>query len=85
MKILRNTEWEPVGWAETFPGLESPAYLFKHKQYGDVVALKVAKWIDVPRDKVYFYNALNHTISVSGRRNMISETSLPNYRVAMAK
>lgn len=83
MKILRNTEWEPIGWVRNFPGIEGPAYLFRHERYGDVVALKVVKWIDVIHDIVYFYDAEHKEISVSGRGNGYSETSLPCYDVAL--
>lgn len=83
MRVLRNTEWDPIGWVDIFPGIEGPAYLFRHKQYGDVVTLKVAKWIDVPHNKVYFYDAEHREVSVSGRGKGYSETSLPAYTVGM--
>lgn len=79
MKILKNTEWEPVAWIENCPGTGQPAFLFRHKQYGDVMALKVVKWIDVASDRVYFYDAQAHEISVSGKGNGYQETSLPKY------
>lgn len=79
MKVLRNTEWEPVAWVENVPGMGTPAYLFRHKQFFDVVALKVVKWIDVTSDVVYFYDAERKEVSVSGIGNGHSETSLPTY------
>lgn len=83
MRVLRNTEWEPIGWVEKFPGIGGPAYLFRHEQYGDVVALKVVKWIDVPHNIVYFYDAEAREVSACGRGKGHSETSLPRYHMAL--
>lgn len=34
-----------------------PAFLFQHKDYGDVLVLNGAKYIDVENDKVFFCDA----------------------------
>lgn len=77
MKILRDTEWEPIAWVDYMPGIEGPAFLFKHKKYGDIQALKVAKWIDVSANIVHFYRACTHEVSVSGKEEGYQETCLP--------
>lgn len=81
MKVMRSTEWEPIAWADNVPGIEGPAYLFCHKKYFDVVALKVAKWIDVTADVVYFYNAEKKEVSDRGRANGYEETTLPRLSI----
>lgn len=81
MKVLRSTEWEPVAWMETFPSMGTPVYVFLNKKYGDVVALKVAKYVDVPHDNVYLYNAQSRSISLSCDETEYQETSLPKYNV----
>lgn len=81
MKVLRSTEWEPVAWMETFPSMGTPVYVFLNKKYGDVVALKVAKYVDVPRDNVYLYDATSRRISLSCGETEYEESSLPMYHV----
>lgn len=54
MKVLRSLEWEPVAWLERMPTMDGPVYLFKHRRWRDVMALKVAKYVDVAADVVYF-------------------------------
>lgn len=56
MKILRDVEWSLLGYddnSKAFNG--TPAIYFKHKQYGDVTALKAAKYILTATNEVYFY------------------------------
>lgn len=71
VKILRSDEWEPlVHWAY-FEPMQGPVYFFRHKRFNDIVALNVAKYIDLVANIVYFYNAEKHEVSVShsGRSN----------------
>lgn len=80
MKILRSSEWEPVFWVKQFPGL-GPAYVFRNKRYGDVLALKVAKYVDVAADDTYVYDADNRIISYRADGSETSEITLPTLRV----
>lgn len=57
----------------------TPVYVFLNKKYGDVVALKVAKYVDVPHDNVYLYDAQRRSISLSCGKTEFQETSLPKY------
>lgn len=58
MKILRSTEWEPVGFQEEFSFSDhQPVFFFRHRKYEDIVALNVAKYVDVMNNIVYFFNA----------------------------
>lgn len=69
MKVLRSLEWEPVAWIDNMPTMDTPVYLFKHRRWRDVIALKVAKYVDVTADVVYFYDAINHEVSVRGKNS----------------
>lgn len=83
MKILRSSEWEPAFWIGNFPGV-GPAYVFKNKKYGDIVALKVAKYVDVAADNTYVYDAVNRIISFRFKDSETSEAVLPTLRVSEA-
>lgn len=79
MKILRDTEYTPIGRLDWFEPMQSPVYMFKHKKYGDVVALNEAKFIIVSANIVYYYNAYNGIVSVSKslKEHSSSETPIP--------
>lgn len=57
MKILRDTEWKPVGFEESFSLLNGPAFFFQHRKHGDIVATRMAKYVDVSNNIVYFFDA----------------------------
>lgn len=58
VKILRDTDWEPVGYQGNFqPAGGKPVFFFRHRKHQDIVALNVAKYIDVVNNVVYYFNA----------------------------
>lgn len=77
MKILRNTEWVFEGYSANFPVLEGPAFIFRNFRYGDVVALKVAKYIDATSDVVYYFDASRNYVGASNVKGSIDYTSTP--------
>lgn len=76
MKVLRSTEWEPSFWVPNFPGM-GPAYLFRHREFNDILALKVAKYVDVEANDTYVYNAETRTVTLRFNMTEFSESSLP--------
>lgn len=58
MKILRSKDWVLLGMlANSLTLGNKPAFLFQHRDYGDVLVLNEAKYIDVENDKVFFCDA----------------------------
>lgn len=55
MKVVRSNRWTPVG--KITLGNFGNKFLFKDEKYGDVLALKVAKYVDVSADLVYIFDA----------------------------
>ena len=83
MKVLRDTDWTPVGWLPSLEPMTEPVYLFQHKRWPEIVALNVVKFVDVAANVVYFYNASIKEISVSrscSNRNVASP--IPQRQVA---
>lgn len=77
MKVLRSVEWEPISWIKDFPGVGGPVYVFKNKRFGDIAALKVVKYVDVPADNVFIYDAETRIISSKRDNSKTHESSLP--------
>lgn len=80
MKILRSDEWEPAFWVENFPGL-GKAYIFKSKTYGDIMALKVAKYIVLSENNSYIYDAETRKVCLRADNSETTESQLPVLRV----
>lgn len=80
MKILRSDEWSPEYWVENFPDL-GKAYVFKNKTYGDIIALKVAKYVDLKEGNSYTYYANSRVISLNMDKSETAESQLPVLRV----
>lgn len=83
MKVLRSTEWAPIGWMNMIPGVGCPGYVFLNKRYGDVATLKVAKYIDVSANDSFIYDAETRSVRRVCEKTGEPETSLPSYSVAM--
>lgn len=80
MKVIRSNEWKPAGWFKHFPTIGAPAYVFKNKEYGDVIACPLAKFVDVKNNIVYIYNAYKHEIVRLHNDDEFEQPSLPSYR-----
>lgn len=81
MKILKDTDWTPVGYVEWFEPMQQPVFLFQHKRFGDVVVLNVAKFINVTADIVYFYDANRNLVSGSiNKEDKSFEPSVPRFK-----
>lgn len=67
MKILRDTEWKPVGFSKSFePEGGKPVFFFRHRKHRYVIALNVAKYIDVMNNIVFHLNSMiSEKVSVS--------------------
>lgn len=79
MKVLRDTEWEPVGFDENFlPSGGRPVFFFQHRKHRDILALNVAKYIDVVNNIVYFFDSSKkEKVCVSAnRKKSVSQTSI---------
>lgn len=83
MKVLRSTEWEPISWIDSIPGVGVPGYVFLNKRYGDVAVLNETKYVDVAADDVFIYNASDCTVRLVCDTVPNNETSLPRYSVAV--
>lgn len=72
MKVLRSTEWEPVCFMANFEPMHTPVFIFKHKRWQGMMALNVAKFVDVAADFIYFLDANQGSVSASGYRNSVN-------------
>jgi len=82
MKVLRDTDWTPVGWLPYLEPIKEPVYLFQHKRWPEIVALNVVKFVHVAANEVYFYNANSKEVSVSRScHNTSSDPSSHSRRV----
>lgn len=79
MKVLRDTEWKPVGFDGNFSPIGGkPVFFFQHKKHGDILALNVAKYIDVVNNIVYFFDSSKkEKVCVSAnKRKSVSPNSI---------
>lgn len=74
MKILRDVEWTPVYYTDSFPGL-GKAFIFKNERYGDLLALNEAKWVDTTANKSYeFYASSRKVVHVlTGEERVVDD------------
>lgn len=56
MKIMKDKDWIFRGYVENFLDI-GRVFLFEHKRYGEIIALKVAKFITSKLDVVLHLNA----------------------------
>lgn len=77
MKVMRDTEWDFEGWCQQFKPMDnSPVFFFKNKKFGDVIALKEAKYIDVSANLVHYYTVENSELYVSSSEYILVSSSL---------
>lgn len=58
MKVLRDKDWEVIDYVDHVKYYNNqPAFIFRHRQYKDILVLNVAKYVDVSRNIVYFFDA----------------------------
>jgi len=75
VKVLRNTDWELVGFRAQCDAYNGrPAFLFQHRKFFDVLVLNEAKYVDVMNNFVFFLNAKDkEKVRVSERcKNSVS-------------
>lgn len=72
MKVLRNTDWELIGWLPSLKGSKYPVFIFKSLQYEEIQALTEVKFVDVKANQVYFLNAINKEVTARGGEDLNS-------------
>lgn len=82
MKIVKERDWRFCSYEEDFLGKGS-VFVFEHKQYGDILALKAAKYIASKLDIVLFLNAESkEKVSVSRTKQIDLQDLLDTYGIA---
>ena len=72
MKVLRDLDWEPIGYLTDSEIFQGSVVLFRNKKWEDITALNVVKYIDTAADIVYFIDAQRGTVSCSGFSKPVS-------------
>lgn len=80
MKVLRDTEWKFAGRTDFIEVIDGPAFIFQNLKYGDIIALKVAKYIDTTADVVYYFDADRNYVGASNVEGALDYSSSPALR-----
>ena len=84
MKIVKEKDWRFCSYEDNFYG-KGGVFLFEHKQYGDILALKAAKYIASKLDVVLFLDAeSSEKVSVSYSQRNDLQRLMTMYNVATA-
>lgn len=85
MKIVKEKDWRFRSYERNFLD-KGGVFVFEHKQYGDILALKAAKYIASKLDVVLFLNAeSSEKVSVSESKRKDLQELLKIYDVASAE
>lgn len=68
MKVLRNTDWDLIGFQRKCAFKDDqPVFLFQHRKFRDILVLNEAKYVDVMNNIVVFCKAsAKQKVCVSG-------------------